>query len=169
ASIALARAYPALRVDGFDIDAESIAQARDNAAEAGVADRTSFEVRDAAGVRAAGAYDVVCLFDVLHELPQPVEMLRASRALRAPGGSVLVMDAKVADAFTAPADEVERFQYTTSVLHCLPASLAEQPSAATGTVMRPSTVRAYAGAAGFSGVEVLPIAERFHRLYRLTG
>jgi hypothetical protein len=77
------------------------------------------------------------------------------------------MDAKVSYEFTAPANEIERFQYTTSVLHCLPACLAEQPSAGTGTVMRPSTVRRHALDAGFSGVEILPVEDRFHRLYRL--
>jgi hypothetical protein len=80
---------------------------------------------------------------------------------------VLVMDARVAETFRAPADEVERFQYATSVLHCLPAAMSGPDSAATGTVMRPDTVRAYARAAGFLDAVVLPVQERFHRLYRL--
>jgi hypothetical protein len=50
---------------------------------------------------------------------------------------------------------------------CLPDSMAHQPSAATGTVMRPDTLRRYASEAGFRGVTVLPVAHDFFRLYRL--
>src|SRR5262249_9518099 len=97
----------------------------------------------------------------------PVEVLRRCGAMCATGSGVLVMDAKVADEFTAPANEIERFQYTTSVLHCLPVCLAAQPSAGTGTVMRPALLRRYAQEAGFPEVEILPVEERFHHLYRL--
>ena len=85
----------------------------------------------------------------------------------APGGAVLVMDERVAETFTAPGDAVERLMYGFSVLCCLPCGLAERPSAATGTVMRPETVRRYAQEAGFRRVEILPIAHDFFRLYRL--
>jgi 2-polyprenyl-3-methyl-5-hydroxy-6-metoxy-1,4-benzoquinol methylase len=116
-----------------------------------------------------GRFDLVCLLDVLHEIPRPVQTLRACRQLRAPSGCVLVMDARVAEEFTAPGDEVERFQYATSVLHCLPACLSEIPSAKTGTVMRTDQVRTFAHGAGFAKFEILPVEEKFHRLYRLDG
>jgi len=174
AGIALARAYPGVRVDGFDVDAATVAAACRHATEAGVADRMRFTVQDVADAawaeQATGRYDLVCVFDAIHELARPVDVLRACRTLRAPGGGcVLVMDAKVADRFTAPGDEIERFQYATSVLHCLPACLASEPSAGTGTAMRVDTLRGYAVAAGFSRLQVLPVEERFHRLYRLAG
>ncbi len=169
AGIALAKAYPGVRVTGLDLDARTLAAARRNAAESGVAGRVVFEVRDAADPGLGGGFDLVCVFDALHEMARPVEVLRSCRALRAAEGAVVVMDARVAEAFQAPADEVERFQYATSVLHCLPACLAEQPSAGTGTVLRVATVRAYAASAGFADVEVIPVDDRFHRLYRLVG
>jgi SAM-dependent methyltransferase len=169
AAVALARAYPVARVHALDVDAATVVLARRNAAEAAVADRVSFEVRDAADPALEGDYDLVCLFDALHELGRPVPVLRACRRLRRAGGDALVMDAKVAPAFVAPGDEVERFQYATSVLHCLPACLASQPSAGTGTVMRVERVRAYAREAGFGDARVLPIADRFHRFYQLVG
>jgi SAM-dependent methyltransferase len=168
-TMALARAYPRLRLDGFDLDADAVATAQAHAKAAGLDDRITFSVRDAADPALAGTYDLVCLFDALHEIAQPVGVLRACRALRAPDGCVLVMDAKVADAFAAPADDVERFQYATSVLHCLPACLSGPDSAGTGTVMRPRVVRNYAAEAGFSDVWLLPVDDRFHRLYRLIG
>jgi len=56
-----------------------------------------------------------------------------------------------------------------SILHCLPVGLAEQPSAGTGTVMRPATLRRYATEAGFSRVEILPIENDLWRFYRLVS
>ncbi|MFE9403402.1 class I SAM-dependent methyltransferase [Streptomyces sp. NPDC006530] len=166
-SIALAQAYPRARVHGLDLDERSVLDARANAREAGVADRVTFEVRDAADRELAGRYDLVCVFDALHDMARPVEVLRSCRALLAPGGSVLLMEPNVGERFTAPAPETERFQYAVSLLHCLPVGMAEQPSAATGTVMRPGTVRAYASEAGFARVRVLPVRHTFHRLYHL--
>ena len=66
-----------------------------------------------------------------------------------------------------PADEGDRRHYGWSVIHCLPASLAEPDSAATWTVIRRATVRAYAEAAGFSSVDVLPVESVAFRLYAL--
>lgn len=169
ASIAIARAYPEIRVDGMDIDAATVAAARRNVADAGLTDRVSIVNGDAGDAGLPGTYDLVCVLDTLHELPRPVEVLRACRKLCADGGVVVVMDARVAARFTAPGDEVERFQYGTSLLHCLPACLADEPSAGTGTVMRPDQVRAFGAEAGFASVRELPVQERFHRLYRLDG
>jgi hypothetical protein len=64
---------------------------------------------------------------------------------------VLVGDERVAETFTAPGDEAERLFYGYSVVACLANGLVEQPSVGTGTVIRPSTVEAYAREAGFSG------------------
>ncbi|WP_341720843.1 class I SAM-dependent methyltransferase [Micromonospora sp. FIMYZ51] len=168
AAIALATAYPLARVQGFDVDEPTLADAAEHAARAGLADRVTFEARDCATPPETGDFDLVCVFDALHELAEPVAVLASAAAMRAPGGQVLVMDAKVADEFTAPADEVERFQYATSVLHCLPACLSGPRSAGTGTVMRADTVRAYAAQAGFHQVRTLDVPDRFHRLYLLT-
>jgi 2-polyprenyl-3-methyl-5-hydroxy-6-metoxy-1,4-benzoquinol methylase len=167
--IAIALAYPKAVVHGLDLDEDSVAEARRNAAQAGVADRVTFEVRDAADPGLAGRYDLVCAFETVHDMADPVAALRAMRALRAPGGVVLVGDEKVAEAFTAPGDELERLNYGWSALHCLPSGMVQQPSAGTGTVMRPATLRRYAVQAGFADVEVLPIEHDFWRFYGLVG
>ncbi|MET8351547.1 MULTISPECIES: class I SAM-dependent methyltransferase [unclassified Micromonospora] len=169
AAIALAGAYPLAEIDGYDLDAPTVAAADANAAAAGVADRVRFHRRDAVDPELAGRYDLVCVFDALHEMCQPVSVLRACRRLRGEGGAVLVLDAKVAHRFVAPGDEIERFQYATSVLHCLPAGLAGPDSTATGTVLRPAQVRRFATEAGFADVQIVPVDDRFHRLYHLTG
>ncbi|HEY1292047.1 MAG TPA: class I SAM-dependent methyltransferase [Chloroflexota bacterium] len=166
-SIAIARAYPTARVDGFDLDEASISNARVNAQQARVSDRVRFEVRDASAPQLASKYDLVTAFETLHDMAHPVEALRMMRALLGQGGSVLIADERVAETFAAPADEIDRFNYGWSILHCLPASRTEPTSAATGTVMRPQTLRRYAEEAGFKQVHVLPIQNDFWRFYRL--
>src|SRR6266498_1551656 len=168
-SIALARAYPRARVVGVDLDAASVTEARAEAAEAGVADRVTFVVGDAAHVASETSFDLITVFEALHDMADPVGTLRAARALLAGDGSILVADERVADAFTAPGDPVERFMYGWSILHCLPATLAERPAEAAGTVLRAPTVARWATAAGFAGFEVLPIDNLFWRFYRMRG
>ncbi len=167
-SIGMATGYPAAQVDGFDVDGPSVEQARRNAAEAGVADRVRFSVADVGGLTNAAEYDLVTAFECVHDLPHPVAVLTAMRAMVRPGGTVLVVDERVAETFTAPGDDVDRLMYGYSLTCCLPDSMSTKPSAATGTVMRPSTLDGYAREAGFDGVEVLPIANDFFRFYRLA-
>ena len=78
-----------------------------------------------------------------------------------------MVDERVGEIFAAPGDDIERLMYGYSVPHCLPVGMAEQPSAGTGTVMRPATLRRYATEAGFSGIETLPIENDMWRFYRL--
>ncbi|WP_205315124.1 methyltransferase domain-containing protein [Nonomuraea lactucae] len=166
-TIAMARAFPNARVDGVDVDAASIADARANAERAGLDDRVRLLQTDASRLSETGPYDLVTILEALHDLSRPVEFLRAARAALAEDGAVLVVDERVAERFTAPGDEVERMMYGWSVTHCLPTQLVDQPSAATGTVLREDTVRRYADEAGFSTCSVLPVENDFFRLYRL--
>lgn len=80
-----------------------------------------------------------------------------------------VADERVAETFEAPTgNPMERRLYATSVLHCLPVGMADSPSAQTGTVMRPSTLRRYATSAGFADVDVLPVEHDLFRFYHLV-
>ncbi|HEY1387142.1 MAG TPA: class I SAM-dependent methyltransferase [Ktedonobacterales bacterium] len=166
-SVGIARAYPNVRVDGYDSDEPSIIAARAIAERNGLTDRLTFTTHDAADPALAGRYDLVTIFEALHDMAHPVEALRAVRRLVAEGGAVIIMDERVGESFTAPADEIERLMYSASVLLCLPSGMAEQPSAGTGTVMRPDTLRRYASEAGFRQAEILPIEHPFFRFYRL--
>jgi 2-polyprenyl-3-methyl-5-hydroxy-6-metoxy-1,4-benzoquinol methylase len=167
-SIGIALAYPTVRVDGYDLDADAIELARANAASMGVADRVAFHVRDAGDPALAGQYQLVTAFECIHDMPQPVPVLDAMRRLRAEDGAVLVVDERAGEHFEAPAGDMERLFYGFSVLCCLPVGMSETPSAQTGAVMRPGTLHGYARAAGFSGVDVLPIEHEVFRLYRLV-
>lgn len=166
-ALALARAYPNARVDGLDVDPWSIEQATRNAAEAGLSDRVSFVLADAANAALSGRYDLVTVLEAVHDLARPVEVLRTVRDLVAPGGAVLVADEGVAESFTAPGEPIDRIMYGYSILFCLPNGLADQPSVGTGTVMRPATFERYAREAGFGSVSVLPVEHDTFRLYRL--
>jgi SAM-dependent methyltransferase len=167
-SMAIARAYPKVHVEGIDSDEASISVARQQLVGSGLEDRVTFHLGDAAGGRFEGRFDLVTIFESLHDMSYPVDVLRTCRAALADGGSVVVGDERVADSFTAPGDDLERFYYGFSVLHCLPVGMIGEGAAGTGTVMRADTVRRYAGEAGFGGVEVLPIENDFYRFYRLT-
>ncbi|MGH8777254.1 MAG: SAM-dependent methyltransferase [Jiangellaceae bacterium] len=167
AAVQIARAFPGVTVDGYDLDEKSIAAARTEADAVGVADRVRFEVCDAAADAVDGDYDLVFCVEMLHDVSDPVGVLGTMRRLRAPGGAVLVIDERAADAFDPDADEMERLFYACSTLHCLPVGMTEPGSAATGTVIRPDVVRQYAQQAGFDGVDVLDIDHPQFRLYLL--
>jgi 2-polyprenyl-3-methyl-5-hydroxy-6-metoxy-1,4-benzoquinol methylase len=167
-SIGMATGYPAARVDGFDVDVPSVERARRHAADAGVSDRVQFEAADVAELGTEGRYDLVTAFECVHDLPDPVAVLTAMRRMVRPDGTVLVVDERVAERFTAPGDDVERLMYGYSLLCCLPDAMSTRPSVATGTVMRPATLERYARAAGFGGVDVLAVEHDFFRFYRLS-
>jgi SAM-dependent methyltransferase len=166
-SISIARAYPRVQVDGYDLDEPSVDLARSNAEQAGVADRVAFHLRDASDPSLEGKYDLATAFECIHDMGRPVEALRAMRRLVGESGTVIVADERVADSFNAPSDDTERLMYGWSVLFCLPTGLADEPSVGTGTVMRQHTLRRYADEAGYKEVEVLPIENDLWRFYRL--
>ncbi len=179
-SIAMAQAYPLVSVDGFDLDPDVIAAARRNAAQAGVSGRVTFTVTDAAGPVGpggpggpgggewSGRYDLVTIFEALHDMARPVDALRAARGMLTASGSVIVADELVADEFTAPAPDLERYHYGWSVVACLPGAMGDPHTAATGAVLRPATLRRYAEQAGFASTEILPLETETWRFYRLA-
>jgi SAM-dependent methyltransferase len=167
-AVGLARAYPGVRVDAYDLDPPSVAAARETVAEAGVADRVRVYRRDVTDPDLAGDYDLVTAFECVHDMADPVGALRSMRRLAGDDGAVLVADERVGETFTADGTDAEPLLYGWSVLHCLPVGRERSPSAATGTVMRAETLTAYASEAGFERVEVLPVSDFFFRLYRLS-
>ena len=168
-SIGLARLFPAATFEGFDVDEPSVAAARRHAAAHGVEDRVVFTTVDAADLHGsrAEAFDVVMAYECVHDMPDPVGVLTAMRAITADDGYVLIMDERAAESFSTPGDVLERLLYGFSILCCLPDGLSTPGGAGTGTVMRPSVLAQYAEAAGFSAVEILPVEHEAFRFYRL--
>ena len=167
AAITIAKAYPNAEIDGFDLDDASIAVGVGGRCRGGCADRARFELRDAADPTIEGDYDLVMAIEMLHDVPDPVWILRTMRRSPVSAGTVLVVDERTEEQFTAPGSEMERFFYAFSTLHCLAVSM-QNGGAGTGTVIRADTVRRYAADAGFSTVEVLDVDHPQFRLYRLT-
>jgi 2-polyprenyl-3-methyl-5-hydroxy-6-metoxy-1,4-benzoquinol methylase len=167
-TLELARGYPKVHVDGIDLDEPSIVRAGELLADSGLDDRVAFHHRDAADPQLAGRYDLVTIFEALHDMSYPVAVLRTLRGMLADGGCVFVADERTAERFAPDAGDPERLHYGFSVLHCLPVGMVGENAAGTGTVMRPDTVRRYATDAGFPACEILPIEDQFWRFYLLT-
>lgn len=167
-SIALAQAFPDLRVLGVDSDEASIVDARRHAQEAGLTDRVRFEVASGDDPVDPGSIDVAFYFECLHDMAHPVPALAATRAALRPGGRVVVMDERAEEEFAPDGSPIERLLGAASVLHCLPVGLSEPDSAGTGTLMRPATLRRYAADAGYRAVEIAPIEHDLMRFYVLT-
>ena len=165
-TIALARAYPTARILGVDLDGPSIEAAEAHAAEAGLeGDRVEFRQADAASLE--GPFDAALIVEAVHDMSDPVAVLAAVRSALAADGSLIVADERVAERFDPPGDDIERFMYGWSITTCLPDGRSRSPSVATGTVMRPETMRRYGTDAGFRAVEILPVESDFFRFYRL--
>jgi SAM-dependent methyltransferase len=166
-AIGLALGYPACEIHGYDIDEPSIRAAKRHAAAHGVADRVSFAVADAADGLPTASYDAVFAFECVHDLPDPVAVLSTMRRIAKPGAPVVVMDERTADAFSPDAGPVEQLLYGYSIVCCLPDCMSHEGNAATGTVMRPSTLDGYARSAGFDGATPLDVDHDFFRFYWL--
>ena len=151
-------AFPHIRVDGLDNDEASIAIGRQHAASHGVADRVDLEVADLADESAdwSPRYDLVLLIECVHDLPRPVEALRHARAAVRPGGTVLVVDERAAESFTAPGDEIERFFAAASAIWCLPQGRGGPDPELAGSLICPAAMRDLACRSGWAGGQMLP-------------
>jgi SAM-dependent methyltransferase/DNA-binding transcriptional ArsR family regulator len=168
ALIALAGAFPAVTGVGYDAYPPVIDQARRVAAAAGVADRVSYEVLDAA-TGLPETFDVVTTFDVVHDAADPLGLLRSIRDALNPDGRYLCLEINCAD---RPADNVgpiASLLYGFSLLYCMTTSLA-QDGEGLGTLGLPeSNLRHLAGKAGFSQIRRAEMDNPFNTLYELTG
>ncbi|MEV6304312.1 class I SAM-dependent methyltransferase [Actinoplanes sp. NPDC051861] len=148
-TILMAQAYPRSSFTGSDYHPESIATARDRAAEAGVQDRVRFEVRSATGAT-GGGHDLVTMFDCLHDMGDPAGAARHVRDIIAPDGTWMIVEPAAGDNVEDNLTPVGRAYYGFSALLCTPASLSQEPGAAIGTQAGPARIREIATTAGFS-------------------
>ncbi|MDN5918030.1 MAG: class I SAM-dependent methyltransferase [Pseudonocardia sp.] len=123
-TIVMAQAFPNSTFLGLDYHEGSINAARKNAAHAGVADRARFEVADATGLPGTG-YDLVCYFDALHDMGDPVGAARqAYQALRL-DGTVLLVEPAAGDRVEDNLNPIGRMYYGASMFLCVPNSLSQ--------------------------------------------
>ena len=155
ALIVLARAFPAATFTGYDLDEHAIARARAEAAGAGCAN-VSFEVADAARLTGEARFDVVFVFDAIHDQAEPDAVLAAiSRAL-VPGGLLFMREPHGAGTLAENlANPMAPVLYSVSTLHCLTVSLAHG-GPGIGTLFSEQQATRMLAGAGFAGPQVHP-------------
>jgi SAM-dependent methyltransferase len=165
AAIMIAQAFPAARLFGYDIHAESIERARRNAKADGVADRVTFDTLDG-GQLPAGKFDFVSTFDVVHDAVDPAGLMSAIRRSLKDDGTYLVQEVNVSDRVEENMKPLGKMIYSVSTLYCMTTSLAHG-GAGIGTAMGEKKARELASAAGFKRFTRLPIKDDFAVLYEL--
>lgn len=123
ATIVMAEAFPRSRFVGIDYNEESVRRATEAAAEAGVADRVRFEVYDAVSYQ--GGYDLICLFDTVHDLGDPVEALAHAREQLTDGGVVVAVEPNAPDEPAGVEDPIAVTWFAASHSVCMPNALAQ--------------------------------------------
>jgi SAM-dependent methyltransferase len=147
-TILMAQAYPNSSVVGFDYHQPSIERAQKAAAKAGVADRCRFQVAAASDYPGAG-YDLVAIFDALHDMGDPVGAAAHIRQTLAPDGTFLLVEPYASDRLEDNLTSVGRAFYAASTLLCVPHSLSEPVGLALGAQAGEQRLREVATAAGF--------------------
>jgi SAM-dependent methyltransferase len=148
-SLLMAQAYPHTRVVGFDYHAESIERARKKAAEAGVSDRVDFEVATAQTFTGTG-FDLVAMFDCLHDMGDPLTAARRVREALAPDGTWLLVEPYAADAVEDNFTPVGRLYYSGSTFLCVPNGLSQPGGYALGAQAGEAAIRRIVTDAGFT-------------------
>ncbi len=147
--IVMAGAYPNSTFFGFDFHAPSIETSRRRASEAGVADRARFAVASATSY--AGQFDLICFFDCLHDMGDPVAAARHAREHLAPDGTVLLVEPFAIDSRSTnmAANPMATMFYTASSAICTPNSLSQEVGLGLGAQAGETRLRGVFEEAGF--------------------
>jgi SAM-dependent methyltransferase len=148
-TILMAQAFPHSEFTGSDGHPESIRTAHGRAAAAGVGERIRFEVASAAEFSGAG-YDLVTMFDCLHDMGDPVGAARHVRDVIASDGTWMIIEPMAGDHVEDNFNPVGRVYYGFSTLLCTPSSLSQDVGLALGTQAGPARIREVAVAGGFT-------------------
>lgn len=149
-TLAMAEAYPGSRFTGFDAHEPSVAAARKGAAQAGVADRAGFEVGTALDF--PGRYDLVCFFDCLHDMGDPVGACHHAREALETDGVLLLVEPMAGDSLDENLNPVGAAYYGFSTLLCTPSSLSQDVGAALGAQAGEARLRSIVTEAGFTSL-----------------
>ncbi|QBI18184.1 methyltransferase domain-containing protein [Egibacter rhizosphaerae] len=150
-TVEMAKAFPASRVHGFDAHDASVATARERAATAGVADRTTFETVLATELPGDG-YDLVCFFDALHDMGDPVGALVRAREALGPDGAVMLIEPLAGDRVEENLTPVGRLFYAASTLVCTANGIAQGNHPVLGAQAGEQALRDVLAQAGFTRV-----------------
>lgn len=153
-TVLMAEAFPNSRFYGFDSHAPSIAEATRNAREAGVSERVEFEEADAASYSPRG-FGLICFFDALHDMGDPVGVLRHAVDALAPDGTVLLVEPYAADRLEDNLTGVTQMYYAASSMICTAHSLADGGELVLGAQAGEARLRAVLHRAGLDQVRVV--------------
>src|SRR5207244_2544508 len=145
----MAQAYPRSKFTGFDYHQESIALARQKAKDAGLQDSARFEIAPAAKFP-GNDYDLVAMFDCLHDMGDPVGAARHVRQALAPDGTWLIVEPSAGDRTEQNFNPVGRAYYAFSTFLCTPSSLSQDVGLALGAQAGEARIRDVATAGGFT-------------------
>jgi hypothetical protein len=145
----MAQAYPDSAFHGFDYHDASMGRARQIAAAEGVTSNTTFE-RANAHEFPGDAYDLVCFFDCLHDMGDPVGTMRHARNALDADGTVLLVEPFAGETLAANLNPVGRIYYAASTLICTPNSLAQDVGLALGAQAGEERLGDVAREAGFT-------------------
>jgi SAM-dependent methyltransferase len=148
-TVLMAQAYPASRFFGFDYHAPSIAAATQRAAEGGVADRVTFAPASAKDYPGHD-YDLICFFDCLHDMGDPVGAARHALQTLKPDGSVLLVEPFAGDHLDENANPIGRLFYAASTFVCTPNSLSQEVGLGLGAQAGEARLRRVFEEAGFT-------------------
>jgi len=148
-SVLMAQAYPASRFTGFDFHGPSVERARQAAADAGVADRVEFHQAAAQDFPGEG-FDLVCIFDALHDMGDPVGAAANIRRSLKPDGTWLLVEPFAHDEMKDNLNPVGRMFYAASTMVCTPASQSQDVGLALGAQAGEARLRKVAEEAGFT-------------------
>jgi SAM-dependent methyltransferase len=148
-TIIMARAYPASRFVGFDYHEGSIVKARQAAVDAGVADRCRFDVATAKDYE-DGGYDLVTVFDALHDMGDPTGVAAHVLDTLAPDGTWMIVEPFAEDRLEDNLNPVGRIFYSASTTICLPVSRSQEVDAGLGAQAGEAKLREVVSAGGFT-------------------
>ena len=152
-TILMAEAFPGSRFRGTDAHAGSITTAHERAEQGGVIGRISFEVAPADAFT-GGPYDLVTMFDCLHDMGDPIGAARHIRDVIAEDGTWMIVEPAAGDRVEDNFNPIGRTYYGFSTLLCTPSSLAQPVGLALGTQAGPARIRDVVTAAGFTRFRV---------------
>ncbi|AGY58803.1 class I SAM-dependent methyltransferase [Gloeobacter kilaueensis] len=148
-TVLMAQSYPATHFFGFDYHGPSIATAKQRAADGGVAERVSFEQATAKDY-ADQSYDLICFFDCLHDLGDPLGAAQHAHRTLKPDGTVLLVEPFAGDQLEENTNPVGRMYYAVSTFVCTPNSLSQEVGLALGAQAGEARLRDIFAQAGFS-------------------
>lgn len=148
-TVVMAQAFPASSFVGFDYHQPSVDVAGQRAEQGGVANRASFQQASAKDYPGTD-YDLICFFDCLHDMGDPVGAARHARQALKPDGSVLLVEPFANDHLDDNLSPVGRLFYAASTFICTPNSLSQEVGLGLGAQAGEARLRKVFEEAGFS-------------------